>query len=105
MWRGGGGGCGLAGAGQGPEPPPLGVTEQCPGDAIMGGVSMQTRTPIPPSQEVRKSVVCPCQGRDPASGHPKAQRPPLGRLHTVCLTPLANGEGRCPAPCGLDTEQ
>ena len=27
-----------------------------------------------------KVVMCPCRGRDPASGHPGAQKPPLGRI-------------------------
>ena len=26
-----------------------------------------------------KVVMCPCQGSEPASGHPRAQKPPLGR--------------------------
>ena len=60
-----------------------------------------------------KVVVCPRRGSDPASGHPGAQKPPLGRgpPPLVWALPLgrawpmmANGEGGCPPPCGSDTE-
>ena len=48
-----------------------------------------------------KVVMCPCWGNEPASGHPRVQQPPLGRVPPplvwgVCL-PLANGKGCCPS--------
>ena len=57
-----------------------------------------------------KVVTCPRWGSDPASGHPKAQQPPLGRVphrqyEVSTWTHPAHGEG-CRLPLwGPDTEQ
>jgi hypothetical protein len=51
-----------------------------------------------------------CRGSDPTSGHPGAQKPPLGGdpplpVWVSTWMHLANGEGSCPPLCGPDREQ
>ena len=59
----------------------------------------------------RKAALCPRWGSDPASGHPSAQKPPLGSSPSPVGVPTwthlakANDEGSCPPLCGPNTEQ
>ena len=57
-----------------------------------------------------KLVICPCRGKDPASGHPRAQKPPLGRgssppVWDDRLDAPSQWRGQLPSLCGPNTGQ